>query len=160
MTARPIRPLKSPTRSESARFASSTAAWPRRATQASMPHQTKVKSSRSSTPTRAPIATGCIIWSRRSSAATRPRRPAQISLPIRNLLASPRWLPRPDCRARCVPATIASRNYADATWRLQKPRCRRSAASIRCSPAAGDDVDLSWRLQRRVKRSRTLLEPS
>ena len=42
MTDRPIRLPKSPTRQESARFASSTTVWPRRATPASRPHPGEV----------------------------------------------------------------------------------------------------------------------
>ena len=54
--------------------------------------------------------------------------------PTHNHRGPPRWRPRPDCRAKCAPATIASRNSADATWRSARQPCKRPAVSTRCSP--------------------------
>ena len=129
---------------ESARFASSTTVSPPRAMPASMPH--REKSSRSSTPMRAPTATGSIIWSKRSSAATLPPHPARISPqthahPRAAAMAAAPGLPREVRAGDDRLAQLCGCNMAITKAALQK-----AGGFDPMFTTAGDDVDLSWRL--------------
>ncbi len=80
---------------------------------------------------------------RRRAAGRTSRRPRRSLVPACVAVVAG----RADARARST--TRSPSTSPAATWRSGRTRSRRSAASSRIFAAAGDDVDLCWRLQNR-----------
>ena len=115
-----------------------------RATPAS--RRPRVRSSRSSMPTRAPMRTGSITWSkpimRRGAAAAGDPNFAPRIFPTECRFA----ISRREFRARCVAQAISSSQLCGCNMAITTRRCARCGGFDPSFSAAGDDVDLSWRL--------------
>ncbi len=105
------------------------------------------RSSPSPTRTASWIRTGCTTWSRRFSRPGSPRWGGPTCRRPKTRWWPRAWPPRPAGRLRCCSTTWWPSTSRAATWRSGARCSTRSAASIRSTARAGDDVDVCWRLQ-------------